>query len=60
MANEAKDRVRETAQDLAAKTKDKALMSARATDSVIRGNPYSALGIAFGLGILFGFLCKRR
>ncbi len=33
---------------------------ARATDQTIRENPYATLGIAFGVGILLGFLIKRK
>jgi len=39
---------------------DKAVQGARATDRTIRSNPYQAIGIAFGLGLLVGFLIKRR
>ncbi|MEP6663846.1 MAG: DUF883 C-terminal domain-containing protein [Verrucomicrobiota bacterium] len=34
--------------------------SAQVTDKAIRKNPYAALGIAFGAGLLLGFLVKRR
>jgi ElaB/YqjD/DUF883 family membrane-anchored ribosome-binding protein len=33
---------------------------ARATDRMIRENPYQALGIAFGLGLLVGVVASRR
>ncbi len=39
---------------------EKAAAGAKATDQAIRSNPYSALGIAFGAGLLLGFLMKRR
>lgn len=39
---------------------DKAVAGAKATDQAIRENPYRALGIAFGVGVLIGFLVKRR
>jgi len=32
----------------------------QATDHAIRDNPYRALGIAFGLGALLGFMLCRR
>lgn len=38
----------------------KAMEGAKVTDQAIRTNPYSALGIAFGAGLLLGFLMKRR
>jgi ElaB/YqjD/DUF883 family membrane-anchored ribosome-binding protein len=38
----------------------KAVNSAKATDKVIRANPYQAIGIAFGVGAVVGFLLSRR
>ena len=38
----------------------KAAASAKATDEAIRENPYKALGVAFGVGLLIGFLAKRK
>ncbi|MEO5802898.1 MAG: hypothetical protein ABIR24_05160 [Verrucomicrobiota bacterium] len=38
----------------------KAIAGAKATDQAIRGNPYASLGIAFGAGLLLGFLIKRK
>jgi ElaB/YqjD/DUF883 family membrane-anchored ribosome-binding protein len=38
----------------------KAREGAKRTDEAIRGNPYASLGIAFGAGLLFGFLLKRK
>jgi len=43
-----------------AKVKARAVEGAKATDKAIRQNPYQALGIAFGLGALVGFLMSRR
>ncbi len=40
--------------------REKALAGAKATDQAIRANPYTALGITFGLGLLLGFLIKRK
>jgi ElaB/YqjD/DUF883 family membrane-anchored ribosome-binding protein len=37
----------------------KAAEGARATDRVIRANPYQSIGVAFGLGILIGVLVTR-
>jgi len=39
---------------------EKVKASAHATDQAIRANPYTALGIAFGCGVLLGFLIKRK
>lgn len=38
---------------------DKAAYGAKATDRAIRSNPYTSIGIAFGLGILAGYLQKK-
>jgi ElaB/YqjD/DUF883 family membrane-anchored ribosome-binding protein len=39
---------------------EKAIAGAKATDQVIRDNPYKSLGIALGVGVLIGFLLRRR
>ena len=36
-----------------------AVVGARNTDRAIQQNPYSAVGLAFGLGLLVGILAKR-
>jgi ElaB/YqjD/DUF883 family membrane-anchored ribosome-binding protein len=38
---------------------EKAVAGAKATDRVIRDNPYQSIGVAFGLGILIGVLVTR-
>ncbi len=38
----------------------KAVEGAKATDKVIRENPYQAVAVAFGVGALVGFLISRR
>lgn len=38
---------------------EKTVAGARVTDRTIRDNPYTALGIAFGLGLLLGVLVNR-
>ncbi len=37
-----------------------AVSSAKATDQAIREHPYHSMGIAFGVGMLLGFLIRRR
>lgn len=39
---------------------EKAVEGAKATDKAIRNNPYAAIGIAAGLGVLVGYLITRR
>ena len=41
------------------KLNEKAVQGAKATDRVIRDNPYQSIGVAFGLGILIGVLVTR-
>jgi len=38
----------------------KAVQSVKAADRAVRENPYQALGIALGVGILLGYLYGRR
>ena len=39
---------------------DKAKQAATATDDYVKGNPWTAVGIAAGIGILIGFLVAKR
>lgn len=39
---------------------EKALESARAADKSVHEHPYQSIGIAFGIGMLFGLLVTRR
>jgi ElaB/YqjD/DUF883 family membrane-anchored ribosome-binding protein len=50
----------EMAKDTAQKLQEQARASAQATDRLIRENPYQSIGIAFGVGMLFGVLANRR
>src|SRR5689334_1248771 len=50
----------EMAKDTARKLQEKARTSAQATDRLIRENPYQSIGIAFGIGMLFGIMVNRR
>jgi ElaB/YqjD/DUF883 family membrane-anchored ribosome-binding protein len=34
--------------------------AAKATDRTIRDHPYESIGIAFGIGLLVGFLVRRK
>ena len=42
------------------RVQQKTLERAKATDHVIREHPYQTVGIAFGLGVLIGFLVRRK
>ena len=39
---------------------DRAIAGAKATDVVIRENPYQAMGVALGVGVVIGYLLARR
>jgi ElaB/YqjD/DUF883 family membrane-anchored ribosome-binding protein len=39
---------------------EKAIAGAKATDQVIRDNPYKTLVIAIGVGAILGYLLRRR
>ena len=52
--------VMDSAGETFAHLKDKAVDTAKAADKKIRANPYQAIGIAFGVGALIGFLYSRR
>src|SRR5450432_1409534 len=39
---------------------EKAVAGAKATDQVIRDNPYKSLAVALGVGAVIGYLLRRR
>jgi ElaB/YqjD/DUF883 family membrane-anchored ribosome-binding protein len=39
---------------------ERAIAGAKATDVVIRENPYKAIGVALGVGVVIGYLLARR
>jgi len=49
----------EVARDTKDRLQEKARVGARKADIYIRANPYEAVGIAFGVGMLFGVLINR-
>lgn len=50
----------ESGREMMSVLKDKAVAGAKATDETIRENPYQAIGIALGAGVLLGYLLGRR
>ena len=42
------------------RVKEKAVEGAKATDEAVHEHPYEAIGIAFGVGALIGYLVARR
>lgn len=39
---------------------EKAKQTAAATDEYVKGNPWTAVGIAAGIGLIIGFLAAKR
>jgi ElaB/YqjD/DUF883 family membrane-anchored ribosome-binding protein len=50
----------ESGKEIYGQVRDKAVEGVKATDQVVRENPYQAIGIAFGVGALLGCLLTRR
>jgi ElaB/YqjD/DUF883 family membrane-anchored ribosome-binding protein len=50
----------EAAKETYAQLQKKAVQGAKAADKVVRNNPYAAIGIAAGVGVLVGYLISRR
>jgi ElaB/YqjD/DUF883 family membrane-anchored ribosome-binding protein len=50
----------EVAKETRRRLQERAVASAKATDRLIREYPYQSIGIAFGVGMLFGILVNRR
>lgn len=42
------------------RVKEKAIEGAKVTDQAVHEHPYQAIGIAFGIGALLGYLVARR
>lgn len=50
------DSAKETSKEIQAQAK----RGIKATDEFVHENPYQSMGIAFGVGLLIGFLIKRK
>jgi ElaB/YqjD/DUF883 family membrane-anchored ribosome-binding protein len=48
------------AKDIYQSAQDSVVNGAKVADRSIRQNPYQAVGIAFGVGLLAGFLLRRK
>jgi ElaB/YqjD/DUF883 family membrane-anchored ribosome-binding protein len=46
----------EKAKEVCERLQDQTAAAAKATDKTIRENPYQAVGIAFGVGVLLGVM----
>ena len=50
----------EGSKEIAGNVRDKTVAGAKLTDQAIRANPYQALAIGVGFGVLVGYLIGRR
>jgi len=50
----------EDLKDVIQRAQEKAVERAKDADKVIRTHPYQTIGIAFGVGLLVGFLARRK
>jgi ElaB/YqjD/DUF883 family membrane-anchored ribosome-binding protein len=50
----------EVARETRRKLEKRAVAGAKAADELVRDNPYQSIGIAFGVGVLLGFLVNRK
>ena len=49
----------ENTKEIYGRVRDRAIDGAKAADQAVHENPYQAIGIAFGVGALIGFLISR-
>jgi ElaB/YqjD/DUF883 family membrane-anchored ribosome-binding protein len=50
----------ENSKEIYGRVRDKTVGYAKATDEAVHAYPYQAIGIAFGVGALLGFLVAQR
>ena len=50
----------EVAKETKRKIEERAVEYAKSTDELIREHPYQSIGIAFGVGMVFGIIMNRR
>ena len=50
----------ERGKEVYGRVREKAVQSAKAADVAVHEHPYQAIGIAFGVGALLGYLASRR
>ena len=50
----------ESGKELYGRVRDKTVEGAKAADEAVHEHPYEAIGIAFGIGALVGYLLARR
>lgn len=50
----------ENGKQIFGRVRDKAVEGAKAADQTVRENPYQAMAIALGVGVVIGYLAARR
>jgi ElaB/YqjD/DUF883 family membrane-anchored ribosome-binding protein len=50
----------ESGKEIYGQVRDKAIESAKVADQAVHEHPYEAIGVALGVGALFGYLMARR
>jgi len=50
----------ERGKEIYGRVRDKTVEGAKAADEAVREHPYQAIGIAFGVGAIIGYLVARR
>jgi len=50
----------ERGKEICDRVKAKAIEGAKVTDQAVHEHPYQAIGLAFGVGVLLGYLVARR
>ena len=50
----------ERGKELCEHAREKVVEGAKATDQAVREHPYQAIGVAFGVGAILGYLVTRR
>ena len=50
----------ESAKEIAANVREKAIAGAKVADQTVRENPYQAIAIGVGVGAILGYLIARR
>ena len=50
----------ESAKEIAGNVRDKAVAGAKVADQKVRENPYQAIAIGVGVGVMVGYLLGRR
>lgn len=50
----------ESGREIYGRVRDKAVEGVKVADQTVQEHPYEAIGIAFGIGALVGFLLARR